>query len=208
MFDAVIFDLDGTLIDTESVAMRVGVESFVQMGLPADQAIFHSLIGKDAPTSNAILCAAYPQLDLEELNRLWRGGFEAAIATDLPLKPGARDLLNQITLPMAICTSSHRDSAHVKLDKAGIAAAFRHVVTLEDVQNAKPHPEPYLLAAALLGADPARCLVFEDSEPGAEAARAAGCTVIQVPDILPTDGRHAHHVARDLINGARLVGLI
>ena len=74
--------------------------------------------------------------------------------------------------------------------------------------NPKPHPEPYLLAASLLNVDPARCLVFEDSEAGAQAAHRAGMVVVQVPDVVPSDGKWAHHLAGDLLEGARLAGLI
>ena len=208
MFDAVIFDLDGTLVDTESVALRLGRDCLRALGHAPDDAVFHQMIGRDAPSSDAILLAAYPGLDLVQFDRMWRGGFEAAIESDLPLKPGAHDILARIALPKALCTSSRRDSALRKLELAGIGAAFHAVVALDDVRRAKPHPEPYLTAAARLGVPPQRCLAFEDSETGAAAARAAGCTVVQVPDILPTDGAHAHHVAASLLDGARLAGLI
>ncbi|MGB8815240.1 MAG: HAD family hydrolase, partial [Paracoccaceae bacterium] len=90
----------------------------------------------------------------------------------------------------------------------GLGDAFAHVITFDDVSAPKPHPEPYLLTAARLGVAPARCVVFEDSEIGAASAHAAGMCVVQVPDFLPTEGRFAHHVAADLLSGARLVGLI
>lgn len=208
MFDAVIFDLDGTLIDTESLALRAGRAAFARLGLPLDETVFHSLIGRDLASGDAILRAAYPDLDLDLLNRHWRSGFDAELAAGLPLKSGALDLLARIVQPRALCTSSQRDSAHRKLGLAGLADAFAHVVTREDVVEAKPHPEPYLLTARLLGVDPARCLVFEDSEAGAAAAMAAGCIVVQVPDVLPTGGEHAHHVAPTLIEGARMAGLL
>ena len=84
----------------------------------------------------------------------------------------------------------------------------RHFVTFDDVTLAKPAPEPFLLAAALLGVDPKRCLAFEDSEAGAEAAHRAGMTVIQVPDINPASGQFAHIVAPYLLTGAREIGLL
>ncbi|MFZ0098078.1 MAG: HAD family phosphatase [Gemmobacter sp.] len=208
MFDAVIFDLDGTLVDTEAVALDLGRRCLMSMGHEPDDQVFHQMIGKDGPTSDAILVAAYPGLDLPAFDRLWRGGFESAIESNLPLKPGVHDLIARIAQPMALCTSSRRASALRKLTLAGLESAFRQVVALEDVQRAKPHPEPYLTTAARLGVAPARCVVFEDSETGAAAARAAGCIVVQVPDILPATGDHAHHVAPTLLDGARLCGLI
>ena len=90
----------------------------------------------------------------------------------------------------------------------GLSDSFAMVVTVDDVVRAKPDPEPYLLAARTLGVDATRCLVFEDSEAGAEAAHRAGCTVVHVPDMVPSSGRWAHHVAADLMAGARLAGLV
>lgn len=207
MYDALFFDLDGTLIDTESIAIRTLVAALAAQGFQPNMAVIHSMIGKDETTSNALLEAAHPNADVALVQDHWRAGFAAGVEAGLELKPGARDLLSAATLPCVLVTSSRRASAHRKLAVAGIADAFAHVVTVDDVQNPKPAPDPYLLAAGLLQLDPARCLAFEDSEPGAEAAHRAGCVVVQVPDIIPATGRWAHHVAEDLLAGARMAGL-
>jgi HAD superfamily hydrolase (TIGR01509 family) len=208
MFDAVFFDLDGTLIDTESLALTSGLAAFAACGHPVDDAFMHGLVGKAEPMAAEIIRAALPALDLGQFNALWRESFSAAIDAGLPLKPGATELLPLITLPMALVTSSGRTGAHHKLGLAGLTAHFREIITFEDVTTPKPAPEPYLLAAERLGVMPARCLVFEDSDIGAEAAHRAGCTVIQIPDVAPTSGKFAAHVAADLLTGARLAGLI
>jgi HAD superfamily hydrolase (TIGR01509 family) len=147
-------------------------------------------------------------VDLDGVNQHWRKGFNDGVDAGLELKPGARDLLPALKHPLAIVTSTGRKGAHHKLGIAGIAGAFTHVVTLDDVRAPKPDPEPYLLAATLFGISPSRCLVFEDSETGAEAAHRAGCVVVQVPDIVPSEGRWAHHLAPDLLTGARMAGLL
>jgi HAD superfamily hydrolase (TIGR01509 family) len=208
MYDAVFFDLDGTLIDTESIALETGLAAFAAHGHPVDEAFMHGLVGKDEPTAARIIRAALPEADLEAVNRHWRDGFAAGVDAGLKLKPGADELLARTQRPMAIVTSTGRAGAHRKLAIAGIAEAFVHVVTLDDVTAPKPAPDPYLLAARLFGFAPARCLVFEDSETGAEAAHRAGCTVVQVPDVVPSEGRWAHHLAPDLLTGARMAGLI
>lgn len=208
MIDAILFDLDGTLIDTESVAMVAGRAAFAAVGHEVQDVFLHGLVGVDLPTAGIRIQSAYPHLDLALLNHHWRDGFEAAIATDLPMKLGAKDLLQLALRPMAIVTSSDRLAAHHKLRLAQIDHHFDHVITVDDVSMAKPAPEPYLLAAKRMGVDPARCLVFEDSETGAEAAHRAGCIVVQVPDMLPSQGRWAHHLAPDLLAGARHYGLI
>jgi HAD superfamily hydrolase (TIGR01509 family) len=208
MYDALLFDLDGTLIDTESIAIETALAAFAAHGHPVSRSFLEGLVGKDDPTSEALIRAAYPDIDLIAVNRMHRTAFAERVELGLPLKPGAAELLSATTLPSAIVTSSRRAGAHRKLAIAGIATTFAHVVALEDVKAPKPAPDPYLLAARLFGFSPARCLVFEDSETGAEAAHRAGCVVVQVPDIVPSSGRWAHHLAPDLMSGARMAGLI
>ncbi len=209
MYDAIMFDLDGTLIDTESLAVATGLAAFADAGFPVETAFMHQLVGIDGPTSARIIAARHPELDLTTLDAHWRRAFEAAMRRGLALKPGASELLSQARhLPRVLVTSSRRNDAHAKLAMVGLERSFAHVVTVDDVTDPKPHPAPYLLAARLLGIPPARCLVFEDSEAGAQAAHRAGCIVVQVPDVVPSQGRWAHHLATDLLSGARAAGLI
>ena len=209
MYDDLFFDLDGTLIDTESLAITAGLAAFAGAGVPVTEGFLHSLIGTDEPTAATRIRLHRPDADLVEVNSRWSAGFKALVDLGLTLKPGVRDLLDQLShLPRALVTSSGRISAHHKLGLVGLGSDFAAVVTLEDVTRAKPAPDPYLLAAERLGGAPARCLVFEDSEPGAEAAHRAGCTVVQIPDVVAASGRWAHHIAPDLLSGARLAGLL
>jgi HAD superfamily hydrolase (TIGR01509 family) len=207
-FDAVIFDLDGTLIDTESVALATGHAAFTAVGHPVEIAFMHQLVGKDLPSSTDMILAHRPAIDILTLNEIWRRAFDLQIEQDLRLKPGVTELLAQLTQARAVATSSSRAGAHYKLRLVGLEQCFAQIVTLDDVRSAKPAPEPFLLAAARLGVDPARCLAFEDSETGAESAHRAGMCVVQVPDVVPATGRFAHHVAPDLLSGARAVGVI
>ncbi|MFN7223811.1 MAG: HAD family hydrolase [Paracoccaceae bacterium] len=209
MFDAVFFDLDGTLVDSERLSLQSGSNAFAAHGHDNMQDLLHRLVGVDQSTAAGLILERCPGIDLASLNAAWEAAFLAAQDLDLILKPGASDIVHGLrnSHALALVTSSRRDPAEARLVQAGLRPAFHAVVTRDDVSEPKPHPEPYLLAASRLGVDPSRCLVFEDSEPGAEAAWSAGMTVVQVPDIIPASGRFAHHVAPSLTDGARWAGI-
>lgn len=212
-FAAVIFDLDGTLVDTESVALRGGMAAVAALGYAGDAALFHSLVGVDDVTGAAVLRARFgADFPVDRIGALWDAECDRLMAAEgLPVKPGALAILDRLKAmgrPYAIATSGRRARSRAKLALAGLAGRFDRMVTFDDVTHPKPHPEPYLRAAALLGVAAPDCLVFEDSDPGAEAARRAGCTVVQVPDLVSGHGRFAHHIAPDILTGAALAGLI
>lgn len=211
-FDAAIFDLDGLLIDTERLAIDAGHDTLKTMGWPQPDGLFHRLTGKDETTGLAILAAHFgPAFPAQEFGGNWNRRFADMLDDGIPLRPGATALLDQLShigLPRAVATSSQRSSAERKLRITGLDRYFSTVVSVNCIANPKPAPDPYLEAARRLGADPTRCVAFEDSDTGAEAAHRAGMRVVQVPDMLSTTGPYAHHLADDLLSGARMAGLI
>jgi HAD superfamily hydrolase (TIGR01509 family) len=210
-FDAVIFDLDGTLIDTEVLCNETGVQACRNMGHDVSLAFFETLAGiHDVERARLIGEHVGETIDLGIFYYEWDRLCEIRFADGIPLKPGTVALLERIAdlgLPMAVATSSRRKPAHDKITLAGLARWFSTIITFDDVAQAKPAPDPYLLAATRLSVSPAQCLAFEDSETGARAAHAAGMTVVQVPDLHPATGDHAHHVAPSLLEGALAAGL-
>lgn len=209
MYDAILFDLDGTLIDTERLAMATGRDAFAEFGHEDTEELFLSLIGVDLPTSAKIIEARFPKLDQVAVNQVWRGKFAEQMKREVPMKPFALKVVHGLAprFDLGLVTSSERQAAMDKLGRSGLLSAFQTIVTREDVSTPKPAPAPYLLAAERLGVAPERCLAFEDSEPGAKAAHKAGMTVVQLRDVLPPSGEFAHHVADDLLSGLRLAGL-
>ncbi|MCC8947652.1 MULTISPECIES: HAD family hydrolase [Bradyrhizobium] len=188
--DAVLLDMDGTLLDTEKVYFDSLVAALNVCGYTDDVvALCHSMVGLPGPVCEAMLRdhygAAFPLADvnqafLEHRDRMMRSG--------LPLKSGTLALLDALALaerPMAIVTSSSRRSAERNLTLAGIRARFDTLLTLDDVAQGKPDPELYLKAAARLGVRPASCIAVEDSNHGVAAAHAAGAITLMVPDMAP-----------------------
>ena len=211
-FDAAIFDLDGTLIDTEAMCNTAGVAACTDMGLDVSLSFFESLAGiHDAERVRLIAAHIGGAVDADAFFAHWDKQCSLRFAEGVPLKPGVHQVLGALQaagMPLAIATSSRAGPAADKIGLAGLGGYFQTIVTFDDVAQAKPAPDPYLLAARRLGANPLNCVAFEDSETGARAALAAGMTVIQIPDIHPTDGRHAHHVAPNLVAGALWASLL
>jgi HAD superfamily hydrolase (TIGR01509 family) len=213
-YDAVIFDLDGTLIDTERLIIDAALAALSGFGLKVERSFLTTLVGVDEVVAFGMLQDHVGRdVDLSAYDRVWTAEVRAAYARGIPLMTGAADMLDRLSalgLPRAVATNSHTVNARRKLGEAGIAHHFDpgHVVGFDLVPAPKPAPDVFLAAAHRLGAEPARCLAFEDSDTGVAAALAAGMTVVQVPDMRPAGTRDAHHLAETLLDGARAAGLI
>jgi HAD superfamily hydrolase (TIGR01509 family) len=211
-YAAVIFDLDGTLIDTETLCNQTGVATCAALGLDVSLAFFETLAGiHDAERVRRLSELTGVAIDLDSFNALWDEKTYVRFNDGIPLKAGVFELLAQVKalgLPMAIATSSRRGPALAKIEVTGVGPWVQAVVSYDDVAAAKPAPDAYLLAARFLGMAPADCLVFEDSEVGTKSAWDAGMTVVQVPDIHAASGAYAHFVAGSLLEGAKAAGLV
>ncbi|MFE2070465.1 HAD family hydrolase [Streptomyces sp. NPDC059467] len=185
---AVLLDMDGTLVDTEGFWWDVEVEIFARLGHTLDDSWRHVVVGGPMTRSAGFLIEATgAAITLDEVSVLLNDGFEARIGSGLPLMPGAQRLLAELyeqQIPTALVSASHRRIIDRVLTRLG-SHHFGLSVAGDEVSRTKPHPDPYLLAAAGLGADPARCAVVEDTATGVAAAEAAGCQVVAVPSVAP-----------------------
>ncbi|MFH9085390.1 HAD family hydrolase [Streptomyces sp. NPDC017673] len=185
---AVLLDMDGTLVDTEGFWWDVEVEVFAALGHTLDESWRHVVVGGPMTRSAGFLIEATgADITLAELSVLLNEGFEGRIGRTLPLMPGASRLLAELHLhgvPTALVSASHRRIIDRVLTVLG-PHHFALSIAGDEVSRTKPFPDPYLLAAAGLGADPARCAVVEDTATGVAAAEAAGCRVVAVPSVAP-----------------------
>ncbi|ALO92802.1 Hydrolase [Streptomyces hygroscopicus subsp. limoneus] len=185
---AVLLDMDGTLVDTEGFWWDVEVEVFAALGHTLDESWRHVVVGGPMTRSAGFLIEATgADITLAELSVLLNEGFEDRIGRTLPLMPGASRLLGELYLhgvPTALVSASHRRIIDRVLSVLG-PHHFSLSIAGDEVSRTKPFPDPYLLAAAGLGADPARCAVIEDTATGVAAAEAAGCRVVAVPSVAP-----------------------
>ncbi|MBB3172375.1 HAD superfamily hydrolase (TIGR01509 family) [Endobacter medicaginis] len=191
--DAVIFDMDGLILDTETLAMDALVSAGAELGYDMPRSFCHLMIGAPADRCRELVVERYgADFPLERYFELQEIHLRRLVdAGRMQLKRGVLELLDWLDaqgIRRAIATSSSRARTDHHLGLMGIAQRFEHIVTRDDVTRGKPNPDPFLTAAKKLGIAPAHCLVLEDSFNGIRAAHAAGMRVIMVPDLLdPTD---------------------
>jgi HAD superfamily hydrolase (TIGR01509 family) len=192
---AVLLDMDGTLVDTEPDWIACERELVEAHGGTWTDDDARALIGQALLASGGYI-AAVGGVDLppEEIVERLLDGVVARVGMRIPWTPGARELLDALReadIPVALVTMSYRRLADAVL-AALPEGTFGAVVTGDAVREGKPHPEPYLRAAAQLGVDPARCVAVEDSPTGVASAEAAGCVTVVVEGVVavpPAPGR-------------------
>lgn len=187
---AVIFDMDGLMLDSERVILDCLRGATRDQGVDIEPGWWLGLIGHSEAVCRERVGARIGRDATEALLADGHARYIAIAEAGVPHRPGIVDLLEllgQHDVPRAVATSTRSPLAQCKLDAAGLLAHFDVVCTSSDVTHPKPAPDVYLLAAERLGVPPAQCLVLEDSPTGVRAALAAGMAVVQVPDLLAPD---------------------
>lgn len=186
-YQAAIFDMDGLLLDTERLCMRVFKQACVNVDLPFHEDVYLSIIGRNSAGIEKIFRQAYGD-DLEKLQAEWRKNYDAIVKHQaIPVKQGVIALLvwlKENRVPTAVATSTHREVAAIKLELAGLSKYFDNLTCGCEVTNGKPDPEIYLLAAQRLGVEADKCIAFEDSNNGVRSSVAAQMTTFQIPDLV------------------------
>jgi len=211
--EAVLFDMDGLLVDTEPQWFAAESATVEQLGGTWGKQQQVDLLGSNLPVAARYMIEhTESSLDTPTVMAMLLENMTRQLSGRVTFQPGVLDLLGALVaadVELALVTSSVR--VHVDVILAHLPnQPFRHQVTADDVNNLKPHPEPYLSALELLGVSAARSVVLEDSPAGVAAAEAAGCHVVAVPSVVPIDSAPNRSVVASLteVDVAMLQGLV
>ena len=182
---AVLWDMDGTLVDSEPVWATAQIELLAGLGATWTVEDCMSLVGSDLRDAVKVWMSRIPEgaIEADELAERMFGEVVRSLKEGVVFRPGALELLlalNEAGIPCALVSASYRVMIDAVLSHMP-PDVFEVIVAGDEVRNGKPHPEPYLTAARELGVDPADCIVVEDSPGGTASGTAAGAFVVAVP---------------------------
>lgn len=211
-FDVVLFDNDGVLVDTEPLFLRATQELLATVGVALSAEDYRSIVLARGETVFDLVAARGHSADEILALRARRDArYSELIEAGVSVLPGVRDTLARLgqQRPLAVVTSSARNHFHAIHRQTGLLDHFEFVLADGDYARHKPHPDPYLAAAARFGVAPERCLVIEDTQRGLAAAHAAGmrCVVVPQPLSRGSDFSRAHCVLESMGELAGVLGL-
>ena len=183
---SVIFDMDGTLLDTQRICIPAWEYAGEKQGIPNMGRYIYSVCGMNAQGWGKFITDRHPDIDLEKFTHDARSYIVENLKVSF--KTGARELLEYLWsrgIKTAVASGSSHASIEHHLRELGVYERFDAITGGHDVEHGKPAPDIFLLAAEKLGAHPSDCIVFEDSENGVRAGNAAGMRVVGIPDIIP-----------------------
>lgn len=206
MLELVAFDVDGLMIDTESVWKNAFDKAGDKYGIPnLGDTLFPSLIGKRLEDEQELLDRLLPSDIQNQLINEWRQIGLGSLEREVPVKPGLYemlDFLEQHHIKMAVATTTRRELTEQRLKKIGVYDRFEYVLCGDEVTKRKPDPEIYLSVLHKMNTKAENAIVLEDSSVGVEAAYRAGIDCIQVPDLIaPTEiqKKQTIYTAKDLM---------
>ncbi|MBC7284119.1 MAG: HAD family hydrolase [Hoeflea sp.] len=195
--ELIIFDCDGVLIDSEVISARVLIETLASVGVKVDAAHVQThFLGRSWAKVAAEIRHSHGYLPGTDFEEKYRTELLARFEDELAPAPGIHTLLARLTTRACVATSSSPKRALRSLELTGLSAFFEtRVFTASEVENGKPAPDLFLHAARCMQADPAQCLVIEDSLPGIEAAHNAGMQVLRF-----TGGSHLRGMSEEALS--------
>ena len=203
---AIIFDMDGLMIDTESLALKAWQLAGTDFGFPISDDIFITMVGRNRWDSDRTLVEVFgSDFPVDAVRKRYRTYVDGWIDEGkLAVKSGLLELLSfldEISMPRAVATSTEYERAIYKLSLVNLLDHFSVVIAGDQVQKGKPAPDIFLAAAARLHILPENCLVLEDSDAGIQAAYDAGMTPVMIPDMKPPSDKSlasAHRIFEGL----------
>ena len=198
---AALWDMDGTIIDTEPLWLEAERSMLSEFGIAYPEDLAQQMIGSGLTAAAKFFQELGVPLAIDEIIQRWTVAvIEGLAGVEPDWRPGARELLAgfaEAGIPNVLVTMSVRPFADavLRLLPKGLFAA---IITGDAVEHEKPHPDPYFRGAAAVGLGPEDCIAFEDSLPGVASAVASGAVVVGVPNIIPLDGTGAHEVLSSL----------
>ena len=202
---AVLWDFDGTLADSEVMWMKAEYELIPQLGGEWNDEHAHNLVGNSLLVSARYILDVLGRDDLSPewiVDQLTDRVVDQIKTSDVPWRPGALELLTELEqrgIPCALVSASYRRMLDAVVERLP-TGRFDTVVAGDEVTHGKPHPEPYLAAARALEVDPTRCIAIEDSVPGSASGNASGALVLGVRNVVPIPPAE-RRVIRDTLVG-------
>ncbi|MGN0472950.1 MAG: HAD family hydrolase [Lachnospiraceae bacterium] len=204
---AVIFDMDGILIDSENLVAQCWMEIAVEKHIEGIGETIRRCTGLNKNDTRQLVLDTYgPEFPYDELAARASGRFQELVAEKgLPVKKGAREVLQFLRdrqVPIGLASSTREAMVQKEMTDLGLIGFFEQIVGGDAVEHSKPNPEIYLIACGKMGFAPADCMAVEDSPNGIRAASAAGMETVMVPDLVAPDEemmRTADHIFPDLI---------